>query len=116
MSLLSWTYAGRWEVAGGRQHALAGDDVFDDELGKGVLDKIDGTFLLVEFGQTGERKEVQSRPAKFVYAVVNRPAPAAQAKPTGLLIAAIPAIARRFAGAPRAPRAPSPRRQWTGGS
>ena len=42
MSLLSWTYEGsdaaRASTDGGRQHALSGDAVYDDELGAGLID------------------------------------------------------------------------------
>ena len=59
--MLSWTYAGsekdRVSADSRRQHTCSGDDVYDDELGKGVLDKLVGdtlygyaTALFVEFG------------------------------------------------------------------
>ena len=58
--MLSWTYAGsekdRVSADSRRQHTCSGDDVYDDELGKGVLDKLVGDTLygyatvFVEFG------------------------------------------------------------------
>ena len=49
--MLSWTYgyAGsekdRVSADSRRQHTCSGDDVYDDELGKGVLDKLVGDTL-----------------------------------------------------------------------
>ena len=74
-SLLAWTYQGaaadRASADGGRQRALPGDAGHDDELGRGIIDKMDGGTLLMEFGD-GERKQIKARPSHLVYAVDNR--------------------------------------------
>ena len=84
MSLNAWTYAGnnqdRASTDSGRQHALSGDAVCDDELGKGILDKMDGATLMVEFGRSGEAKQIKQLAAQNVFAVTNRPAPAPASK------------------------------------
>ena len=81
----SWTYEGKDEqhamAAVCRQHAHSGDDVYDDELGKGVLVAMKGANLMIEF-RYAPLLRIKERPAKFVYVVNNRPAPAA-VKPTG---------------------------------
>ena len=43
MSVLTFVYSGEDESRRGPQHGCSGDDVYDDKLGKGRLDKIDGT-------------------------------------------------------------------------
>ena len=84
MSLNSWTYTGsdqeRASTESGRQHALACDEVYDDELGVGLLDRLDGTKIWIEFGRSGEPKEVKERPAQHVFAVKSRAPPAPAAK------------------------------------
>ena len=75
-SLLAWTYKGaavdRASADGGRQRALPGDAGHDDELGCGIIDKMDGGTLLMEFGVGDKQKEIKARPAHLVYAVENR--------------------------------------------
>ena len=72
MSLRSWSYSGvnaeRANADGWRQRSCAGDVVYDDELGKGILDTLDGSELLIEFGRSGEPKEIKRRPAHAVFA------------------------------------------------
>ena len=70
-SLLVVEYDGKDRARCGTQRGRPGDDVYDDELGKGVLDKVDGAFVLVEFGMSGEAKEVKRWPCTGVFVVNN---------------------------------------------
>ena len=70
-SLLVFEYDGNDRARCGTQRGRPGDDVYDDELGKGVLDKVDSAFVLVEFGMSGEAKEVKRRPCTGVFVVNN---------------------------------------------
>ena len=38
------------------QHGCAGDEVYEDDRGVGILDKIDGSHVFVEFGASGAQK------------------------------------------------------------
>ena len=67
----AFEYDGNDRARCGTQRGRPGDDVYDDELGKGVLDKVDGAFVLVEFGMSGEAKEVKRRPCTGVFVVNN---------------------------------------------
>ena len=48
MSVLTFEYTGDEVSRRGRQHGCSGDDVYDDERGRGILDKLDGADALVE--------------------------------------------------------------------
>ena len=81
-TLMAFTYSGDEGDRRGVQRGRSGDDCYDDELGKCVLDKVDGADALLEFGATGEPKEIKRRPCAGVYVINNRealPAPV----PTG---------------------------------
>ena len=67
----AFEYDGNDRARCGTQRGRPGDDVYDDELGKGVLDKVDSAFVLVEFGMSGEAKEVKRRPCTGVFVVNN---------------------------------------------
>tara|TARA_B110001452_G_C15167315_1_gene405781 strand:+ start:94 stop:981 length:888 start_codon:yes stop_codon:yes gene_type:complete len=72
MSLLTWTYMGDRKGADeGRQRAKSGDTGYDDRLGLGVIDKMNGSVLIMEFS-TGDLRRVKERPAQSVYALNNR--------------------------------------------
>jgi len=63
-TLYSWSYEGAdadRASNGGRQHARSADSIYDDEFGVGLIDKLDGTSVLAEFGREGEPKEVKRR-------------------------------------------------------
>ena len=107
MSLISWTYAGsneqRASQDSGRQHAMSGDAVYDDELGKGLLDKVDGTKIWVEFGRSGEPKLVKERPAGQVYAVERR-APRTPGTKTGRCSSGMASIGSFFGSSSSTPQ------------
>ena len=114
MSLNSWTYAGnnqgRASADSGRQHARSGDAVYDDALGKGILDKMDGATLLVQFGRNGEPKEIKVLAAQSVFAVTNRPAPGLAPK-SGRCSGGMASIGTFFSGGsePAKPKASNPK-------
>ena len=58
MSVLSFRYEGATTERHGMQHGCAGDEVYDDDRGVGILDKIDGLHVFVEFGASGAQKVV----------------------------------------------------------
>ena len=77
-TLLKWVYdggAGGSEEAKrrGEQRAYAGDVVVDDVLGKGLLNRLDGGIVEIEFGM-GEAKEMKTRTCGHVYVLEPRPA------------------------------------------
>ena len=81
-TLLVFTYAGGEEGRRGIQRGRSGDECYDDELGKCILDKVNGAHVLAEFGASGEAKRIERRPCAGVYVIKNRealPAPV----PTG---------------------------------
>ena len=102
MSVLTFKYNGDDESKRGLQHVCSGDDVYDDELGLGILDKIDGSSALVEFGASGQPKRIETRPLCRVYAVNNRKAPAAPQK-TGRLGSGMASISSFFGGSSSSP-------------
>ena len=85
MSLLSWRYEGadgeRAARDGGVQRVKAGDEVYDDELGKGIIDALNGSDVMMEFTE-GQHKSIRPRPCKHVFAITVRPPPE-RAAPTG---------------------------------
>ena len=77
-SLLAWAYDGSYDwdeeegrVYDGEQRAYAGDAVYDNEKGWGVLVAMDGPALMVEFEEGGE-KVVLKRTASGVHVAENR--------------------------------------------
>lgn len=82
MSLRVFNYTGKEAGRHGIQRGRAGDECFDDERGKGILDNVDGAHVLVEFGASGEAKQIESRPCAGVYMIKNREALPASV-PTG---------------------------------
>ena len=81
-TLLVFTYAGGEEGRRGIQRGRSGDECYDDELGKCILDKVNGAHVLAEFGASGEAKRIERRPCAGIYVIKNRealPAPV----PTG---------------------------------
>ena len=86
MSLLSWRYEGthsdRAAKDGGMQRVKAGDEVVDDEWGKGIISSLDGSNAMIEFTESGEQKAIHPRPCKAVFAITVRPQPQ-RAGPTG---------------------------------
>ena len=73
-TLLVFTYAGDEEGRRGIQRGRSGDECYDDELGKCILDKVDGAHVLAEFGASGEAKRIERRPCAGVYVIKNREA------------------------------------------
>ena len=56
-TLLKWTYEGGRDGSEeakrrGEQRAYAGDKVVDDALGNGILDRVNGTDLMINVGTT----------------------------------------------------------------
>ena len=72
MSVLSFRYEGATTERHGMQHGCAGDEVYDDDRGVGILDKIDGSHVFVEFGASGAQKVACGMQAYCSYAVVVR--------------------------------------------